>query len=285
METTTQIAHMGIGANFGILLTETMRSIAWYRGDMDTAMFRMREEFPDMSDDMREQILNGSMKFQTADDGIHVNVITDDWKAPNWMEITERLVNMTTGSKKDIEKYFRKEWGFFPQQIDSIVELAEEAYDWLYEDKRMCHDVYLKVMNEIIKVEKATNRYQSGYNNLTQNLMFHDDEPEPCNNIKGEFNGWLNPKGQFYRCGKYAHDMLANDLDENGTKGLENKGWYRLSGGEWDNYASKGMNKPTNKQMDFIEKWQKINEQTEYKINGHSLTYESFIGYVFDENW
>lgn len=273
--------HFGLGDNYGDLLTEALRNVAYYNKNMNAAMLQMGQEFPDLDVESAEKILNGEMKFQTENDGIHIVIVNDNWTPPNWNEIVERVTGIANGD----EKYFRKVWGFVNQPIEILVELAEEAYDLLDDDKKELHEAYLKMMDELVRIEKSINRYQAGYDREIMNPMFFDDDPEPCINVKGEYNGWVSPRGLFYRCSHYTHDELAGDLDEGGVKALENKGWYRLSNGEWDNFAEKGMNKPTNKQMDFIEKWQKVNEEKNFRINCRSMSYEGFLNYVENANW
>lgn len=44
-------------------------------------------------------------------------------------------------------------------------------------------------------------------------------------------NGWLSPTGEFYPCGTYEHDKLADALHGDGTQGIEST-WVRISGGQ-----------------------------------------------------
>ena len=43
-------------------------------------------------------------------------------------------------------------------------------------------------------------------------------------------NGWLSPAGEFYPCGAYEHDKLADALHRDGTRGIEST-WVRISNG------------------------------------------------------
>lgn len=44
-------------------------------------------------------------------------------------------------------------------------------------------------------------------------------------------NGWLDPDGRFYPCGKNEHENLSEALHENGSKGLDGLGWARIVSG------------------------------------------------------
>lgn len=45
-------------------------------------------------------------------------------------------------------------------------------------------------------------------------------------------NGWLDPDGRFYPCGRGEHEALADALVPRGSLGAEERGWARIVDGD-----------------------------------------------------
>jgi hypothetical protein len=78
--------------------------------------------------------------------------------------------------------------------------------------------------------------------------------------IAGAKAGWLSPDGVFYDCASYEHESYAVRLNKlygyedhyNGSRSLEQHGWFKLKYGEWMIVAH---DECTQKQLDALFDW------------------------------
>lgn len=76
-------------------------------------------------------------------------------------------------------------------------------------------------------------------------------------------SGWLSPDGKFYGCQYQGHRYLASNLDQEGERGLELKGWLKLQSNKWWEpwkYQEAGGKIPQ-AQLDVLFDWHKSKDQ------------------------
>lgn len=271
MESDKVEIKMKIGSNFGKLLTKSVRNRAWYNENVENTIKWMTKEFPDLTLDIIENIINGNSKFENADD-IHLTISDDNWIPPNFETIIEELIKIKNGTRS----YFNIHYHVQKHLCDEAIWLAEEAYNSFFRenDKKQTHKLYFDVLKEIenVKIINSSNTVDS----ILKHPMFEKLNTEKCIDWSGKMNGWIDQKGLFYACKHFQHDGLADELSEFGVETLEKTGWLRLSEGDWQYVGIK--NKITNKQVDTVEKWQDINKNG-LKINWNSqnITLDTLI--------
>jgi hypothetical protein len=253
-ENIVETIHMSLGKNFGSLLTDTFRNMAWFNSTFEKATESMEHEFPELTTNQIEDLLNGKLAFQTSEDDVSVELVSDEWIAPNWKLITETLVNLNGGAF--MRNSTLRGLGLKPINSDSVMELAESAYDYLYSDRKHAYQFYMDMMTEVKRIRVYTGD-EGAFD--VQHPMLQEPNAIVSKDLTNIRNGWLSPQGTFYECKHYQHDSLADILHTEGSKGLEKQNWIRLCEGEWLCLDKIGFMRATEKQMDTVEEWQSIN--------------------------
>lgn len=270
---------MGIGNNFGDLLTEAMRKCAWFNENYESAVRKMEREFPELSNEQIDNILKGKSKFQTCKDGINITIVEDFWIFPDWKEITNEIFKMKEGN-------FTK-YNLYSYQTKHLQIEAEEIYDLIFENKEYAYEKYIDFIN-IVKTIGSKNKglFSKKFDIIDEDIELISSKSFDVN------NGWLSPLGIFYACKHYQHSILADKINTeliinsegiNGEKEIENLGYIKLADGNWECRNTKGIYNVQSAQINYIENWQKSNNKNTYVWNGISLTYEKWLHEIMKE--
>ena len=233
------VLHFTITGEF---ITRQAREL-WAEGAYSKALRLLMDGLHDMTLDVAIKICTGRLKLKGANEYVHAvkDDTEDDGRGIPLVGIIEAFEAL---EKKD-----------------------EAAEKFMHDHASSVADAYSKVVDEVRDstrkfwnrgfdtiLQKEENRLRA----LKAGPQRPAVKPKPLSKDKAlkAMNGWLNRNGKLFGCNWYEHSTLADQLHDDGERGLEKAGWAKLSNGPifkgWLYQSKLGH---TSSQAQFIWEW------------------------------
>ncbi len=246
--------HFKLGENFGAVITQLAREMAWEDGNVEKAILFLIEDLPGITPELARSVVYGKKKLVTLNES-EVSLEEDDWAAPD-LDLMKRYVEDTVGLILDLPHEKRVE-------IDrEYLELVREIREWLGANVVMAFRKAKVLREALLKDDFWRKEDASTYGDILSSTVakIQASVTDPklrerlsrvavgkMTSIMGKFEvapdeelvsdtGWLDVVGVFYGCGPGMHIALAEGICEklcpnvqNAEKWLEERGWVKCS--------------------------------------------------------
>ena len=286
-------AHFKLGRNFGKVITDLAREIAWEDGNIEKAVLMLVEDLSPVTPKQARQVVYGQKKLVTLNDS-EVELGKDDWKAPD-LDLMKKYIEDTTGLVLDLSISKREE------VQDRYISAAWEIREWAKTNTvrafKKAEILRKELLNDEFWRKKDTQHYGNILSSTVARIQASVTDPKLRERLGrvavgkmtaalGQFEavpdtaltsdtGWLDVEGVFYGCELGMHIALAEKIcDElspgvqNAEKWLEEMGWLKCTDSEWWYLREEGI---TKKQMETLKKWADVHNLFSLRWN-HKYT-------------
>lgn len=283
------IVHFKLGKNFGKVITQLAREMAWEDGNIEKAVLMLVEDLQGITSALAREVVQGKKKLITLDDS-QVGLEEDDWAAPD-LDLMKRYVEDTTGLVLNLSISKREEIQ------DRYIQMAWEIREWAKTNVVRAFKKAKVLREELLEDEfwrkKDTQHYGGLLATTVARIQTSVTDPELKERLSrvavgkmisasGQFEvapdekltsdtGWLDVEGIFYGCGLGMHIALAERIcdrlypdAQNAEEWLEKVGWVKCTDGEWWYLREEGV---TKKQMETLKKWAGIHNLLSLRWN------------------
>lgn len=184
------VLYMRLGENFGQFFTDFVREIAWDDCKRDTAVMKVLHALHGISVEDAEAVVDGKKRFVTMDDGIHVDMVDDNWTPPDLEAIRTEAVDY---AKEVLGLRFTRKIGgnwftFLPEadqlnlQLDAqfVLSMADEnprkARNLKRNLERACRSAMLSHSEEFVerraevRARREMERSEGGFDDIYEGL-------------------------------------------------------------------------------------------------------------------
>lgn len=147
------VLYTRLGENFGQLFTDFVREIAWDDCDRAEAVLKVQRGLRGITVNQAEEVVDGKKKFVTMDDGIHVDMVDDNWAPPDFDDYRKKaqeVVDFVYESERQSLKMFGGGWfAYLSEHERSILMIsATHVKDMIRKEpvKALCMAKELKII-------------------------------------------------------------------------------------------------------------------------------------------